>query len=224
MQLGTRQGSDKCLPRYCRRAVEHLGGGWSPAAIVGAENDIGIEKRNKALELTATGCAEEGVDHLPLPSKIRIWSRQLRPLDSAPRPARELSCCLGRSPDHRSDLGEGHLEHVVEHEREPLGRREGIEHDQEREADRVGQHRFLFGLAHSLDADIGIGEVAIERFLAPGIARPQDVQTDASNDGGQPAAKVFNLASPGPADPEPGVLNSVVRLRQGAEHPVGHGS
>ena len=35
----------------------------------------------------------------------------------------------------------------MKYESEPLGRREGIEHDQQGEADRVGQQRFLLGLA-----------------------------------------------------------------------------
>ncbi len=72
-----------------------------------------------------------------------------------------------------------------------------------------------------LRADEGIGEVAIERLLASGAARSQDVQTDAGDDGGQPAAKVLNLVGTCPTDPKPGVLDGVVRLRQRTEHPVG---
>ena len=64
----------------------------------------------------------------------------------------------------------------------------------------------------------------LERLLASGAARTQDVQTDASNDGGQPAAEVFNLVGTCPTDPEPSVLDGVVRLRQRTEHPVGHRS
>ena len=70
----------------------------------------------------------------------------------------------------------------------------------------------------------GSGRWTIERLLAPGGARPQDVQTDASNDRGQPAAKVFDIAGSGAADPEPGVLDGVVGLDKRAEHPVGHRS
>jgi len=42
------------------------------------------------------------------------------------------------------DLVEGHGEHVVQHEREPLGGCQGVE-DHERETDRVGQQRLLLG-------------------------------------------------------------------------------
>ena len=55
----------------------------------------------------------------------------------------------------------------MEHEREPLRRGQGVEHDEEGEADRVGQQRLLLGLERPLGADDGIGEVHVEGFLAP---------------------------------------------------------
>jgi len=49
----------------------------------------------------------------------------------------------------RSTIGEisskGTAKHVVEHDREPLWRRHRLEHDQQRQADRVGQQRFALG-------------------------------------------------------------------------------
>src|SRR5439155_18199646 len=53
-------------------------------------------------------------------------------------------------------------------------------------------------------------------------ARPQHVQTDAGDDGGQPPAEVVDLARPGPAEAQPGVLDGVVGLGERAEHSVGH--
>ena len=45
----------------------------------------------------------------------------------------------GRGPiDHRTDLVEGDREHVVEDERQPFCRGEGVEHDQQRQAHRIG--------------------------------------------------------------------------------------
>ena len=77
------------------------------------------------------------------------------------------------------------MEHVVQHERKPLCRREGIEHDKEGEADRVGQQRFLLGLRRSLSTDQRIGDVAVERLHASRVACPRHVQTDAGNDRGR---------------------------------------
>jgi hypothetical protein len=110
----------------------------------------------------------------------------------------------------------------VEHEREPLRGGQGVEHDQECEADRVGQQRFLFGLELPFRADDGVGEVQREGLLAPGVARPQHVQAHAGDDRGQPSAEVLDSARAGPADAQPGVLDGVVGLGERAEHPVGH--
>ena len=48
------------------------------------------------------------------------------------------------------------------------------------------------------------------------------VQADATDDRGQPGAQVLDVARVGPAEPDPGLLDGVVRLAQRAEHPVGH--
>jgi hypothetical protein len=121
-----------------------------------------------------------------------------------------------------ADLLERQLEHVVEHERQPLRRRQGVEHDQQGQADGVGQQRLLVGLEGSHRADDGIGDVDAEGLLAPGVARAQHVQADAGDDRGQPAAEVLDPARVRPADTQPGVLDGVVRLGERAQHPVGH--
>ena len=54
---------------------------------------------------------------------------------------------------------------------------------------------------------------AARRGACPG--RPGD-------DRGQPAAQVLDRAGVGPAEPEPGLLDGVLRLAQRPEHPVGH--
>ncbi len=102
----------------------------------------------------------------------------------------------------------------MKYESEPLGRREGIEHDQQGEADRVGQQRFLLGLRRSLGTDQRIGDVEVERLLASGVPRPQHVQTDATNDRGQPTAHVFDPARVRSTDAQPGVLDGIVSIGQ----------
>src|SRR5215831_9245943 len=49
---------------------------------------------------------------------------------AAPRAAGELPGRRRGPADHGGDLLERQLEHVVQHERQPLGRGQGIEHDQ----------------------------------------------------------------------------------------------
>ena len=45
----------------------------------------------------------------------------------------------------------------MEHERQPLGRGQGIEHDEESKADRFGQQRLLLRLELPVWADDGVG-------------------------------------------------------------------
>jgi len=53
---------------------------------------------------------------------------------------------LRRAVDHRRDLLEGHGEHVVQHEREPFGWAERVEHDLQRDPDRGCEQRLVFGI------------------------------------------------------------------------------
>jgi len=46
-------------------------------------------------------------------------------------PIEERAGCTNGTLDHRGDLLERHGEHVVQHEGEPLGRRQRVEHHQQ---------------------------------------------------------------------------------------------
>ena len=85
----------------------------------------------------------------------------------------------------------GHREHVVQHEREPLGGRERLEHHEQRETDRVGQQRFVLGVEPIRAAHDRVGHVHAHLGLAQGHhtprgARAQHVQAHSSDD--RPAA------------------------------------
>lgn len=56
-------------------------------------------------------------------------------LDLAPGPVGELLGCVGRPIENHTDLVERDGEGVVEHEGQPLGRSECLEHDEERRSD-----------------------------------------------------------------------------------------
>ena len=78
-------------------------------------------------------------------------------LDAAARAAGELAGRRRGAVEDPRDLVEGHGEHVVQHEREPLGRAQRLEHDEQREADRVGQQRLVLGVGAVLAVTIGSG-------------------------------------------------------------------
>ena len=104
---------------------------------------------------------------------------------------------------------------------EPLCRRQRLEHDEQREADGVGEQRLVLGVDPVGGVDDRVGNVHVERLLASRPARAEHVQRDACDDGSQPGAEVLDLACVGAAEPQPSVLDGVVSFAERAEHPIG---
>ena len=105
---------------------------------VDAQDDVGVEHLQERLEVACAGGRQEGVDDLALTAEVGVGPRR-RAAHAPPGAARQLPRGLGCAVDDRRDLVEGNGEHVVQHEGEPLGRRQRLEDDQEREADGVGE-------------------------------------------------------------------------------------
>ena len=59
--------------------------------------------------------------------------------------------------EDRRDVRKRHAEHVVQHERQPLGRSERVEHHEQRKPDRVGDQRLLLRVDAAFEADDGSG-------------------------------------------------------------------
>ena len=79
----------------------------------------------------------------------------------------------------------------MQDKREPLGRRQRLQHYHQRGADRIREYGLLFGVdAVVLDPCLGV----VEWVLAPHSAGAQDVQADPRDDGGQPGAQVAYVA------------------------------
>ena len=64
---------------------------------------------------------------------------------------RELSGRIRRPPQDLGDLVEWHGERVVQHERETLGGRQCVQHDEQRLADGVGEHHVARGIVDAGD-------------------------------------------------------------------------
>jgi len=101
-------------------------------AQVGAAHDVGVEHREQATEVAIARSREERVDDLLSPAAVGVGARRAAP-DAAAGAAGELACRLGRAVEKRRDLVERDREEVVEDERHPLARREGLEHDEQRD-------------------------------------------------------------------------------------------
>ena len=82
------------------------------------------------------------------PSRFRITS----PSWATRRTATPDSSRGRRAPHDGSDLVEGNGEDVVQHEREPLGGSQSVEHQEQREADRIGQQCSVLGVGCVLAA------------------------------------------------------------------------
>ena len=101
------------------------------------QDDIGVEDRDQSVEVPVARGREEGVDDLSLSVQVGVGDGVLSP-HAAAGAARQLARRLGGAVDDRRDLVEGHGEDVVEHEREPLGGAQRLEHHEQRETDGVG--------------------------------------------------------------------------------------
>jgi hypothetical protein len=142
-------------------------------------------------------------------------------LNAAAGATGELPRRRRRAADDRRDLLERHREHVVQHEHEPLSGRERIEHDQQRQANRVGQQQLLIRIGLPDTAHDRIGHVHAHRHLTPRSPRLERVQTNACNHNRQPTIEILDRGSIRATEPKPRLLHRIVRLVQRAEYPIG---
>ena len=150
------------MRREARAAREdHLGDGGGAGDRRAGERAVSPRSTRKTTSGSSTAssaskspCArggQERVDDLALPREVGVG------LGAAPRTRRLPRLASWRAASGvRSTIGaissNGIAEHVVQHEREPLGGRERLEHDEQREPDRVGEQRLLLRVASSIVA------------------------------------------------------------------------
>lgn len=110
----------------------------------------------------------------------------------------------------------------MQHERDPLGRRQRFKHHEQRETNRVGQQRLLLRIDLALVAHNWVGHVHGQRLFAPRLARAQHIEAHPRYHRRQPSAQVLNLACVGTAKAQPALLHGVVGLFEPAKHAIGH--
>jgi hypothetical protein len=144
------------------------------------------------------------------------------PTNSPPRAAGQLPRRRRRALHDPPDVLEGHPEQIVQDEREPLRRRQLLQHHEQGDPDRVGQDGFLLGILALLPPRHRRHRRVRQLVLPPRLSGAQHVEAHTSDDGGQPAAQVLDLARVRAAEAQPRLLHRVLRLAQGAQHPIGH--
>jgi hypothetical protein len=97
----------------------------------------------------------------------------------------------------------------VEHEGQSLRGGERLEHDQQRQADGVGEHRFFL---RSRLADDRLGQPRAGTLLSAGSARAEHVEADPADDHRQPGPEVGRAAGVVAVQPNPRLLDRVLSL------------
>lgn len=111
----SKEGGDLVGPLGLRCGAQRDG------LLVGAQDDVRVEDGEQRVEVASVGGSEEGVDERRVTEAIHLLGRVLLPHARA-RPARELAGRRHAAVDDRGDVVERNREHVVEDERDALGR------------------------------------------------------------------------------------------------------
>ena len=124
--------------------------------------------------------------------------------------------------EHRSALTEGHREAVVQHERDPLIRRQPLQHHHRREPGVVGGHYGRKRVVTVETRDHRFGQPFADIGFAALGRRAQPVQAQPADHRCQPRPQVddgLRCAIP----PQPRILHDVLGVGDGAGEPVRDG-
>jgi hypothetical protein len=121
-----------------------------------AQHDAGVEDADEGVEVAGPAGGEEGVDDPALFGEVRFGDR-LCALDPAAAATCELTGRGRAAPDDRRDLFVGHGEGVVQDEGEPFGRRQRLEHNHQRQPDRLAEEDLLLGSRIVVDGHDRLG-------------------------------------------------------------------
>ena len=100
--------------------------------VVGSNDDVWVEQREQRVEIALARGGQEGIDNFSLTGEVGVRNCGVTP-DPAACAARELPGRGGGASHDASDLIEGQVEHVVQHECDPLRGGQCFEHHEQRE-------------------------------------------------------------------------------------------
>lgn len=135
----------------------------------------------------------------------------------------ELADRGGSAPDYLGDLGAGHAEHILQHERGAFGGRERLEDHQQRGGDAFVLGDTVGGIVPG--SDLRFRQPLADVLFAAGARGPELVQGEAADDGGEPGAQVVDLVGLARFElslqAQPGVLHHILGVGEAAERAVG---
>ena len=202
------------------RARDALGRSRGAPGQVDPHHHAGVEEGEQRVEVSGARGRQERGDDLALAA--RSASGEGAPRARGAERGWPAGGRLGRAVDDRGDLGERHREHVVQHERQSLGRGQRVQHDQQRQPDRVGEQRLVLGIGAFVDADDRLRQPVARRVFRARAAGAEHVDADPPDHGRQKPADVLDRLRARAADPQPRLLDGILGLADRAQHPVGH--
>lgn len=107
----------------------------------------------------------------------------------------------------------------MQHEREPLGWRQLVQHDHERRPDRVGDlHVVRWVVVHG-----GLHDL-MHAHTVVALALTDHVECDPGDHGGEPSREVLDVCGLGPGESQPRFLHGVLGVGFGPQESPGHTS
>jgi DNA-binding CsgD family transcriptional regulator/tetratricopeptide (TPR) repeat protein len=189
--------------------------------LVGPDHHVRVQHCDQRAEVAVARGGEEGLHDLAPPGQVSVGGG-VRSLDPPAGTGGQLPGRGGGAFHDRRDLLEGHREHVVQDERQPLRRGQRVQHHEQGQADRVGQHGLVLRPGALRATGDLLRQVRARGILAPRLAGLQHVQRHPGHHRGQPPAQVRHLAGVRAGQPQPGLLDGVVRVADRAQDSVGH--
>lgn len=169
--------------------MQRPAGGRDDAAAVGPGDDIGREDREHLAEVPAEAGLPELLDDLALLGRLGGEAGAAGP-DVFAGPVGALADARPGLPDDLRDLGVGVSEHLAEHEDRALGGGQGLQYDQDRHGDGVGQFGFLGDVGRGEE---GFGKPGSDIRLADDLGRPEPVEAQV-RDGAHQIGAGFSTA------------------------------
>ena len=178
-----------------------------PFRNIGVANRVRAAKARAPLATAVDPRASTGLRSGAADASTRIRTSGSRSATIASMPR-----CSWSAADDGRDLFEGHVKHVVQHERNPFSRGELLQHNQQCEADRVGDQFRLFEIHHLLCSHLSVRE-RLKGLLAR-FSSTQHIEADPRDDSGQPPAEIIDTMNSRAAEAQPCFLDCVLRLRR----------
>ena len=150
-RTGLRAPAPSARPRRHRRTTAGSRAAAASLPRSTRKTTSGSSTASESLRSRRRGRRRERRRRRPAGRRCRSPARAPRRCTRRLRAARELTSRGRRASDDRGDLLERHPEHVVQDEGEALGRCQRLEHDEQREPDRVGQQRLVVRVAVRFD-------------------------------------------------------------------------